>query len=120
MLLTLKLVRGDIMTSSKGDKKLGARIKELREKKNYTQEQLAEMLELDARSLSRIETGVSFTTIDRLKKMADIFDVELKELFATDHYDDKQQLIKKINQLLDSASIENIRTIYKIVSSMLR
>ncbi len=108
------------MTLSKGDKNLGARIKELREKKNYTQEQLAEILELDARSLSRIETGVSFTTIDRLKKMADVFDVELKDLFSTDHYADKKQLIRKINTLLDSASLDDIRTIYKIVSSILR
>ena len=108
------------MTSTKGDKYLGARIKELREKKKYTQEQLAEMLDLDSRSLSRIETGVSFTTIDRLKKLASIFDVELKDLFLTDHYADKNLLIKKINILLESASLENTRTIYKIISSILR
>ncbi len=105
---------------SKGDKKFGARIKELREKNKYTQEQLAEILELDSRSLSRIETGVSFTTIDKLKKMAAAFDVELKDLFLTEHFNDKQQLINKINLLLKSASLDDIQTIYKIILSILR
>lgn len=104
----------------KGDKYLGARIKELREKKKYTQEQLAEIIDIDSRSLSRIETGISFTTIDKLKKLAKALDVEIKDLFSAEHLDDTQKLISKIHTLLESAAVEDIQLIYKIVLSVLR
>ncbi len=40
-------------------KSFGARIKELREQKGLNQEQLAEIIGLESRHLSRIETGKS-------------------------------------------------------------
>ena len=39
-------------------KKLGLRIKELREKQGYTQLKLAEILNMEASNLSKIERGV--------------------------------------------------------------
>lgn len=104
----------------KGDKAFGIRIKELREKKKLTQEQLAELLDMDSRSLSRIETGISFTTIDKLKKLAHAFDVEVKELFTFEHAQEKNELLTKINDLLTQADAKDIRTIYKIILTILR
>lgn len=106
--------------TSKGDKNFGIRIKELREKKRYTQEQLAELIDIDARSLSRIETGVSFTTIEKLNKLSAALDVEVKDLFSSQHYDSKSNLIAKINSLLETASAEEIKTIYRVILSILR
>lgn len=104
----------------KGDKYFGTRIKELREKKKYTQEQLAEIIDIDSRSLSRIETGISFTTIDKLKKLANALDVEIKDLFSVEHIDKTEKLISKINILLKSASDKEVQMIYKIILSILR
>ena len=106
--------------TSKGDKNFGIRIKELREKKRYTQEQLAELIDIDARSLSRIETGVSFTTIEKLNKLSAALDVEVKDLFSSQHDDSKSNLIAKINSLLETASAEEIKTIYRVILSILR
>ena len=39
---------------------LGRRIKELREKRGYTQQQLAEKIGIDQRNLSKIECGITF------------------------------------------------------------
>ncbi len=40
--------------------KLGKRIKDLRKAKNITQEKLAEMINMDITSLSKIETGRNY------------------------------------------------------------
>lgn len=42
----------------------GARIKEIREARGINQEQLAELINMESRHLSRIETGKSFTTME--------------------------------------------------------
>ena len=50
---------------SRGD----SMIKEIREKRNYTQEKLAEMLEISPRQLQRIEKDEEKTKITTLKKI---------------------------------------------------
>ena len=42
----------------------GARMKEIRESRGLNQEQLAELVNMESRHISRIETGKSFTTIE--------------------------------------------------------
>ena len=53
-----------------GNKLFGKRIRELREKNNLTQEKLAEILDLDYQTISRIETGYYFTSYENLEKFA--------------------------------------------------
>ena len=49
-------------------KLLGQRIKELRTKKGYTQEQLTEKLNIGQRTLSKIERGNTFVSAETLAK----------------------------------------------------
>lgn len=106
--------------STRGDKLFGKRIKELREKKGLTQEKLSELVEIDPRSLSRIETGNNFTTIEKLKKIAKTLDVEVKDLFAFDCQKSKELLINDIVNLLNSSDKNRVETIYRIVIDILR
>ena len=62
-------------------KLFGRRIKELRKSKKMTQEQLSEILGLYQKQIGNIETGSYFTTMPNLEKLAEIFDVEIKDLF---------------------------------------
>lgn len=61
-------------------KKMGAFIKALRKDKNLTQEQLAEILGVSNRTVSRWETGSNIPDLDMLIMLSDYFDVEIKEL----------------------------------------
>ena len=97
----------------------GKRFKELREENNYTQEQLAEKIGVEARQISRIETGKCFTTLDNLNKIAKLFNVEVRDIFSFEHFKDKDELIKLITVMLNSASEENCRTIFKIVKELI-
>ena len=54
---------------TKLQKKFGAKVKELRKKHGYTQEQLAELLNIGIRSLGKIETGNSFPSTENLEKI---------------------------------------------------
>lgn len=49
-------------------KQLGAKIKRLRQKRGFTQEQFAEKIDIAPRTLSGIETGENFLTADTLEK----------------------------------------------------
>lgn len=59
----------------------GFKLKELRKSKNYTQEVLAEMLDLSPRQLIRIENGENFPTAETISRISLIFGVELNKLF---------------------------------------
>jgi transcriptional regulator with XRE-family HTH domain len=60
---------------------LGARIKEIRVKKNMTQNDLAIQCNFDKASMSRIESGK--TNILTLRKICKILDVEMTEFFIS-------------------------------------
>lgn len=59
----------------------GLRLKEIRKSKNYTQEVLAELLDLSPRQLIRIENGENFPSSETIGKISLILEVELSSLF---------------------------------------
>ena len=60
--------------------KIGHFLKELRNEKSITQEQLAEVLGVSNRSISRWENGVTMPDFDILIEIAKYFDVEIGEI----------------------------------------
>ena len=60
--------------------KVGAFLRELRKAKKLTQEQLAEILNVTRRTVSRWETGISAPDYDLLIEIADLYQVDLMEL----------------------------------------
>ena len=97
----------------------GLRLKELRNKKGITQYQLAEIVGIDPKHMSHIETGRSFPKADLIEKFADALDIDYTKLFKTEHLQPKGTLIKQINVLLLKASDEEVKNIYKIINSLL-
>ena len=74
---------------------LGNKIYELRKKKNLTQEDLALLLDISDKSVSKWENGTSKPTIENLKKLSSIFDISLDDLIE-DNSNKKKQKITKI------------------------
>ena len=62
----------------------GRRIKLLRKNRHITQEKLAEIIGLNPRQLTRIETGENFPSSDTLVKLSMALDLEVKYLFDFD------------------------------------
>lgn len=98
-------------------KDFGLRIKELRNKKGITQYQLAEMVGIDPKHMSHIETGRSFPKADLIEKFADALGIEYTLLFQTEHLQNRDVLLKKINSFLAKVSDNDLQVIYKLISN---
>ena len=59
---------------------MGEIIRNYRIKRKYTQEELAEILDISTRQLQRIENGESITKISTLKKVINILKIEDKDI----------------------------------------
>ena len=99
-------------------KLFGKRVKELRKQKNITQEQLSEMLGVFQKQIGNIETGTTFTTMNNIEKLAQIFEVEIQDLFAFNQHKNKTELVEEINRFVSMASDEQIKLIYKIIKDI--
>ena len=60
--------------------KIGTFLKELRKEKGFTQEQLAESLNVSRRTVSRWETGSNMPDLDLLMEISDLYEVDLREM----------------------------------------
>ena len=98
-------------------KDFGLRIKELRNKKGITQYQLAEMTGIDPKHMSHIETGRSFPKADLIEKFANALDIDYKQLFQTEHLQNRDVLLCKIKNSLDTLSDNDLKVIYKLISN---
>ena len=61
--------------------KIGGFLKELRQEKQMTQEQLAEQMGVSRRTVSRWETGNNLPALSVIIELADFYDVDLNEIF---------------------------------------
>jgi len=61
--------------------KFGERLKDIRQARGFTQEELAESLNMSVEFVSLLERGVNGPSFDTLEKLAAILQVEVKELF---------------------------------------
>lgn len=99
-------------------RKLGLRIKELREKQGLTQLKLAEILDMEASNLSKIERGIQIPKEESLENISNALKVDIKELFNYTHIINRQELISKITALLENTNEETLQRYYRILINL--
>jgi len=77
--------------------KLGQLIYKSREKKNLTQQQLADAINTTAQYLSNIERGVSPMEALKMKRASEFLDVPLSKMINAATQDYRKKLIEKMN-----------------------
>lgn len=92
---------------------LSENIKTLRKQKGYSQEQLADKLNVVRQTVSKWEKGYSVPDADMLEELADIFEVQVgdllgKEILTEEETTDISELVKQLTILNDYFS-ENMR-----------
>ena len=96
--------------------KIGRFLKVLRKEKNMTQEQLAEILNVSGRSVSRWETGSNMPDLGVLVELADFYGVDIKEIIDGErksenmNYEEKKT-IEKIVEYTGSEKQKKARKI---------
>jgi len=101
--------------------KLGMRIKHLRKAQNITQDSLAEMLNMDITSLSKIETGRNYPQPETVEKISKALGVEVGQMFTFKNEYSPQEYIELILKNIEflKNDTDKLRMIYSITSSML-
>ena len=60
------------------------KVRALRELNNWSQEEVAERMQISESSYSRLERGKSKLDLEKLEKLAAIFKIDVAELIASD------------------------------------
>ena len=85
-------------------------IKKLRKYLGYTQAQLAELVDIDDKHLSKIENGVHLPTYITLKKLSEVLNFNLQDIeniSSEKHLLNKSKTYTGIMRLINSAKDEN-------------
>lgn len=97
-------------------KKIGSFLKELRKEKEITQEQLAEILGVSGRTVSRWETGSNMPDISLLVALAEFFDVSIPEIINGERKSENMdEEVKKVAESLSDYASAEKETIIKDV-----
>ena len=106
------------MDDTKLKQYFGARIKEIRESRNLNQEQLAELVNMESRHISRIETGKSFTTLENISKIATALGVSIESLFSFQHKVERENLKEEIKKYLNHADKNKLELVLKLLKAV--
>ena len=98
-------------------KKLGARIRELRKNLGYSQEQLAELINMNVPNLSNIERGKRFMTVDTLEKFAAVLNTTERELFDFSTIEPQRYYRSDINKILDTLGEKDLQFFLDVLRS---
>ena len=77
-------------------KKIGLFLKDLRKEKGITQEELAQLIGVSSRSVSRWETGSNMPDISLLSAIADYYDVDVREIIDGERKSGMNEEIKEV------------------------
>ena len=102
-------------------KLLGKRIKSLRRSKGYTQEELAEIIDISANYLAGIERGEANPTLSLLQRLSTGLEIPLTELFQ---YRPEEgyppvELRRRLDGLVNEASDEELLRLTRIFEALL-
>jgi len=101
---------------------VGLKIKELRQNKKMSQEELAICLGVSTQAVSRWETSVTFPDITMIPKIAEIFNCSTDYILCKEDNTIKKEIedvIKKADDILDESGYEDYLTPLKIVRECL-
>ena len=97
-------------------KKIGSFLKELRKGKNLSQEQLAEILNVTGRTVSRWETGTNMPDISILVELAEFYEVSIPELIegGRKNYSMKEEVKETVLKVADYEAFKDQNVRYSL------
>ncbi|MBO6088607.1 helix-turn-helix transcriptional regulator [bacterium] len=94
---------------------LGRKIRELRKERKWTQEYLSELLDINPKSILRIESGQTFPTIQNIEKLSEVFNIEISDLFNNKSFADIKDLKTEIYNTIETLNDYKIRVLYNFL-----
>lgn len=99
--------------------KIGCFLRDLRKQKGLSQEQLAEILGVSARTVSRWETAVNMPDLSILIQIAEFYDVDIKEILDGERKDTavEKEMKETLTKVADYIKAEKNRLEKQILTS---
>ena len=101
-------------------KLFGARIKSLRENRGWTQEVLAERMDISTHYISSIERGKENPTFDMLMKFSDALKVEMWELFDFGHEASPRELKEMLKVFVNEIDEGKLKDAVRVLRAITR
>ncbi len=98
-------------------KNFGKKLRTIRTTKGFTQEKMAEKIEIQPENYSRIENGLSFPKPENIVKISKILNIELAELFQFSDLNDYDKILAVVIDKLQNDKDATIIT-YKFLKSL--
>jgi transcriptional regulator with XRE-family HTH domain len=99
---------------------LGKRIRYLRRLDDLSREDFAEKAGISHKYIGEIERGKANLTIDIAGKIATALNIEMTDLFDYKHEVSQKELKQEINALIGEANEDDLKTVYRILKSILK
>jgi transcriptional regulator with XRE-family HTH domain len=111
-----------LMQESAIRKAFGARVKELRKQRQWTQKELAEKLGIRFGQLNKYESGLHTPPVDKLVQLAEIFDTTIDFLLTGDRSEQRPlhntRLVERL-QALEEFQADDQETVIKLIDAMI-
>lgn len=90
--------------------KVGLRIKQLRKRAKLSQETVAESVGIDAKSLSRIESGRHYPSLETLEAIANVIGRPVKDFFEFPEEQESEEALRMyLMNLSQTLSLDELR-----------
>ena len=100
-------------------KLIGSRIKNLRRTRGYSQERLAEVIEINPKYLSSVERGQENPTLDLFIRLSQGLKVGMHEIFQIDQEGAGPKLLRKrLKGLVEEVEGEELARVIRILESL--
>ncbi|WP_413457812.1 helix-turn-helix domain-containing protein [Herbaspirillum huttiense] len=99
---------------------VGERVQILRKRKGLSQEELAGQIGIDTKSLSRLERGAHFPSLDTLEKVRIELGVELKDFFDFDQRPSAEEMRDFLIRTARNADYDNLAKMTEAVKSVIQ
>ena len=81
-------------------------------------EELADLLNMERSNLTRIENGKQRPNDENIVKLAEVLNVEIKDLFDFEHFVDKKCITSNIVESLAGLNEQELQYIYKTINNI--
>lgn len=99
-------------------KRIGAKLKKVRESQGFSQEYIAECLHVSTSSVSRMETNCATFKLEKIAHYCRILGITLEDLFARDANAMQENPIK-LSLTIEAKDIDSLVELHKALSAVI-